>query len=132
MALAFAREGADVLIGYFSYDAANETMRAVEEAGRVGIALAGDIRDEAHCRASVDRTVGQFGKIDILINNAACEMNRGGLEQISTAEFERASKTKAYALFWLCRAAEPHMPAGGGINNTASSNADTPKPTLLP
>ena len=77
MALAFAREGADVLISYLSEESdAKETARVVEAAGRKCVPVAGDIRDEAHCRAIIDRAVKEFGKVDILVNNAAFQMSR--------------------------------------------------------
>src|SRR5205807_9359570 len=131
--LAFAREGADVLISYLSEDSdAQETAAAVEKAGQKCVAVAGDITDEGHCKRLVERAVKEFGKIDVLVNNAAFQMSREGIEDISTEEFDRTFKTNVYALFWLCKAAVPHMPRGGAIVNTTSVNLDTPKPTLLP
>src|SRR5947208_16966472 len=79
----------------------------------------------------VDRAVKEFGKVDILINNAAFQMTRESLEEISSEEFDRTFKTNVYAMFWLCKAAVPRMPPGGSIINTVSVNADTPKPKLL-
>jgi len=133
VALAFAREGADVLISYLNEEPdARETSRVVEAAGRKCVAVPGDIQDEGHCRQLVDRAVREFGKLDVLVNNAAFQMTRESLDQISTEEFDRTFKTNVYAMFWLCQAAVPHMPKGGAIINTSSVNADTPKPTLLP
>jgi NAD(P)-dependent dehydrogenase (short-subunit alcohol dehydrogenase family) len=133
VALAFAREGADVLISYLNEESdARETARVVEKAGRKCVAVGGDIRDEAHCRKLVDRAVKEFGKLDILVNNAAFQMTRQSLDEISSEEFDRTSKTNVYALFYLCKAAVPHMPPGGAIINTTSVNLDTPRPTLLP
>jgi len=133
VALAFAREGADVLISYLSEEAdAKETARVVEAAGRKCVAVAGDIRDEAHCRAIVERAVKEFGRIDVLVNNAAFQMTRESIDEISTDEFDRTMKTNLYAMFWLCRAAVPYMSAGGAIINTSSIQADTPSPQLLP
>jgi NAD(P)-dependent dehydrogenase (short-subunit alcohol dehydrogenase family) len=133
VALAFAREGADVLISYLSEEAdAQETARVVEAAGRRCVAVAGDISEEAHCRAIVDRAVEEFGKIDILVNNAAFQMTREDISEISTEEFDRTLKTNLYAMFWLTRAAVPHMPAGGSVINTSSIQADNPSPQLLP
>ncbi len=133
VALAFAREGADVLISYLNEEPdAKETARVVEAAGRKCVAVAGDICDEAHCRAIVDLAVKEFGKIDVLVNNAAFQMTRESIEEISTDEFDRTMKTNLYAMFWLCKAAVPYMSAGGSIINTSSIQADTPSPQLLP
>lgn len=133
VALAFAREGADVLISYLNEETdARETARAVEAAGRKCVTAPGDIRDEAHCRALVARAVKEFGKIDVLVNNAAYQMARESIDEISTDEFDRTMKTNLYAMFWLCKMAVPHMPAGGSIINTSSIQADSPSPQLLP
>jgi NAD(P)-dependent dehydrogenase (short-subunit alcohol dehydrogenase family) len=104
----------------------------VEAAGRKCITVAGDIQDEAHCRAIVDRAVKGFGKVDILVNNAAFQMSRESIEEISTEEFDRTLKTNLYAMFWLTRAAVPHMPEGSAVINTSSIQADNPSPQLLP
>src|SRR4051794_23286679 len=133
VALAFAREGADVLIAYLEEESdAKETARVVKDAGRKCVAVAGDIRDEAHCRAIIDRAVKEFGKVDILVNNAAFQMTRESIDEISTEEFDRTLKTNLYAMFWLTKAAVPHMPEGGTIINTSSIQADSPSPQLLP
>jgi NAD(P)-dependent dehydrogenase (short-subunit alcohol dehydrogenase family) len=133
VALAFAREGADVLISYLSEESdAKETARVVEASGRKCVTIPGDIQDEAHCRAIIDRAVKEFGKVDILVNNAAFQMTRESIEEISTDEFDRTLKTNLYAMFWLTRAAVPHMPAGGAVINTSSIQADSPSPQLLP
>ena len=133
VALAFAREGADVLISYLSEeDDAQETARVVEAAGRRCVAVAGDIGEEAHCRAIIDRAVKEFGRVDILVNNAAFQMTRERIEEICDEEFDRTLKTNLYAMFWLTRAAVPHMPEGGSVIDTSSIQADTPSPQLLP
>ena len=133
VALAFAREGADVLISYLSEESdAKETARVVEAAGRKCVTVAGDIQDEAHCKAIIDRAVKEFGKVDILVNNAAFQMTRESIEEISTEEFDRTLKTNLYAMFWLTKAAVPHMPEGGAVINTSSIQADNPSPQLLP
>ena len=133
VALAFAREGADVLISYLNEESdARETARVVEAAGRKCVAVAGDIQDEAHCQALIDRAVKEFGKVDVLVNNAAFQMSREDISEISTEEFDRTMKTNLYAMFWLCKAAVPHMPKGGAIINTTSIQADNPSPQLLP
>jgi NAD(P)-dependent dehydrogenase (short-subunit alcohol dehydrogenase family) len=133
VALAFAREGADVLISYLNEeDDAKETARVVEAAGRRCVAVPGDIRDEAHCRAIIERAMKEFGKVDILVNNAAYQMTREDISEISTEEFDRTVKTNLYAMFWLTKAAVPHMPEGGAVINTSSIQADSPSPQLLP
>src|SRR4051794_10166329 len=133
VALAFARQGADVLISYLSEEGdARETARVVEAAGRKCVDVAGDIQDEAHCRAIIDRAVEEFGKVDVLVNNAAFQMTREGISEISTEEFDRTLKTNVYAMFWLTKAAVPHMPEGGAVINTSSIQADNPSPQLLP
>ena len=133
VALAFAREGADVLISYLSEENdAEETARVVEAAGRKCLTVAGDISEEAHCRAIINRAVKEFGKVDVLVNNAAFQMTRESIEEISSEEFDRTLKTNLYAMFWLTKAAVPHMPKGGAVINTSSIQADAPSPELLP
>jgi NAD(P)-dependent dehydrogenase (short-subunit alcohol dehydrogenase family) len=133
VALAFAREGADVLVSYLSEERdAGETARVVEAAGRRCVTVAGDITEEAHCRAIIDRAVKEFGKVDILVNNAAFQMSREAIEEIGTEEFDRTLKTNLYAMFWMTKAAIPHMPHGGAVINTSSIQADAPSPQLLP
>ncbi|MEV7990314.1 SDR family oxidoreductase [Micromonospora sp. NPDC085948] len=135
IAIAYAREGADVLISYLSEDEdadARETIRLVEDAGRRGIAVRGDITDEAHCQKLVDRAVRDLGGIDILVNNAAYQMSQDkGILGISTEQFDRVLKTNLYAMFWLCKAAIPHLAEGSAIINTASIQAFDPSPQLL-
>jgi NAD(P)-dependent dehydrogenase (short-subunit alcohol dehydrogenase family) len=133
VALAFAREGADVLISYLSEESdAKETARVVEASGRKCVTVAGDISEEAHCKVIIDRAVNEFGKVDILVNNAAFQMSRDDISEISTDEFDRTLKTNLYAMFWLTKAAVPHMPKGGAVINTSSIQADSPSPELLP
>ncbi len=133
VALAFAREGADVLISYLSEETdAQETARVVEAEGRKCVAVAGDISEEAHCHSIIDRAVKEFGKVDILVNNAAFQMSRDDISEIETEEFDRTLKTNLYAMFWLTKAAVPHMPKGGAVINTSSIQADNPSPQLLP
>src|SRR5215207_4934017 len=132
VALAFAREGADILISYLNEESdAQETVRIVQKEGRKCI-VAGDIQEESHCKHLVERAVSEFGKVDILVNNAAFQMTRESLEEISSEEFDRTFKTNIYATFYLSKAAVPYMPKGGSIINTSSINAATPNPTLLP
>jgi NAD(P)-dependent dehydrogenase (short-subunit alcohol dehydrogenase family) len=132
VALAFAREGADVLISYLNEDAdARESARLVEQAGHKAVLVAGDIGDAAHCRAIVAKAVDAFGRIDVLVNNAAFQMTRDSLAEIADEEWERTFRVNITAMFHLCKAALPHMRPGSSIINTASVNADTPKPKLL-
>src|SRR3712207_4407219 len=111
VALAFAREGADVLISYLEEEEpdARETVRVVGESGKRAVPVPGDIRDESHCQRIVDQAVQEFGKIDILVNNAAYQMVRSGIQEISSEQFDRTFRTNIYAMFYLCKAAIPHM-----------------------
>jgi NAD(P)-dependent dehydrogenase (short-subunit alcohol dehydrogenase family) len=133
VAIAFAREGADVLIAYLNEDDdAKETAHWVEQAGRKAVLVPGDVSSAAHCRAIVDKAVEAFGRIDILVNNAAHQMTYEALDDIPDEEWEQTFATNIHAMFYLAKAALPHMAEGGAIINTTSVNADTPKPTLLP
>lgn len=132
VALAFAREGADVLVSYYNeHNDAKETQRLVEDAGCRCLLMAGDIKDPAHCRAIVEKAVSTFGGIDVLVNNAAHQASFSSIEDISDDEWEVTFRTNIHAMFYLTKAAIPHMPEGGSIINTASINADTPSPQLL-
>jgi NAD(P)-dependent dehydrogenase (short-subunit alcohol dehydrogenase family) len=133
VAIAFAREGADVLIAYLNeHDDAKDTARLVEEAGQRAVLVAGDLSEPEHCREVVDRAVTEFGRIDVLVNTAAYQMTHETLEEVTDEEWEYTFATNIHAMFRLCKAALPHMGSGGSIINTASINADQPKPTLLP
>ena len=133
VALAFAREGADVLISYLEEEErdARETARAVESAGRRCITVAGDIQDESHCKLLVERAVEEFGRLDVLVNNAAFQMTHEEIDEITSEEFDRTMRTNIYAMFYLCKAALPHLKEGGSIINTASIQAYQPSPQLL-
>ncbi|HYE42439.1 MAG TPA: SDR family oxidoreductase [Caulobacteraceae bacterium] len=132
VALAFAREGADVLVSYLCEDEdAEETRRLVEAAGRRCVLIPGDIGDAAHCRTIVAQAVEAFGRVDILVNNAAHQDSFGDIAEISDEEWERTFRVNIHAMFYLAKAAVPHMPPGSSIINTASINADTPSPQLL-
>ena len=133
VAIAFAREGADILISYLNEDDdAQETARWIEEAGRKVVLVPGDISDAAHCRSIVAQAVEAFGRIDILVNNAAHQMTFEAIEDIPDEEWDKTFATNIHAMFYLSKAAVPHMAEGSAIINTASVNADTPKPMLLP
>ena len=132
VALAFAREGADVLISYLSEEGnAQETARVVREAGRTCLTVAGDISAEDQCTSLVQRALTEFGGLDILVNNAAYQMSHEGIADISTEELEHTFRTNIFAMFWLCKAALPHMREGGAIINTTSIQAYQPTPALL-
>ena len=132
VAIAFAREGADLLISYLNEeDDAAETARLVEQAGRRCVRVAGDIADAGHCRAIVDRAVSELGGVDILVNNAAHQMSFEAITDIPEEEWDRTFATNMHAMFYLAKAAVPHMKEGSAIINTTSVNADTPSPELL-
>jgi NAD(P)-dependent dehydrogenase (short-subunit alcohol dehydrogenase family) len=134
VALAFAREGADVLISYLEEEEADatETASVVEDAGMKCVKVPGDIVEEAQCQAIIQKAVDEFGGIDVLVNNAAHQMTVNGIADISTELLDRTFKTNIYAMFWLVKAALPHMPRGGSIINTCSIQAYQPSPPLLP
>lgn len=134
VALAFAREGADVVISYLPQEErdAQETVRLIESAGRRAVPVPGDITEEQHCVDLVRRAVEELGGIDILVNNAAYQMaQEKGIAEITTEQFDRVLKTNLYAMFWICKAAVPHMPPGSSIINTSSIQAFDPSPPLL-
>jgi NAD(P)-dependent dehydrogenase (short-subunit alcohol dehydrogenase family) len=134
VAIAFAREGADLVLAYLAEEQADaeRTAELVREAGRRVELVPGDIRDERHCTHIIDTAVSALGGIDVLVNNAAYQMSQqDGLLGISTEQFDRVLKTNLYAMFWLCKAAVPHMPRGSAIINTASIQAFQPSPELL-
>src|ERR671917_1080349 len=116
VAIAFAREGADVLCSYLSEDEdAAETKRLVEEAGRRCITVAGDIGDRDHCFALVDRAVGELGRLDVLVNNAAFQMSYESFLDIPPEEIDFVFRTNILAMFHLCQAAVPRMEPGSTI-----------------
>lgn len=132
VALAFAREGADVLIAYLEEEPdAQETVRIVEAEGRRAIAVGGDISDENHCRQLVQRAVKEFSTIDILVNNAAFQRTHDSIQEVPSEEFEYTFRTNIFAMFYLCKAALPHMKPGGSIINVASIQAYEPSSALL-
>jgi NAD(P)-dependent dehydrogenase (short-subunit alcohol dehydrogenase family) len=132
VAIAFAREGADVLISYLNeHRDATETAEHVEAAGRKAVLVAGDIRNEAHCRHIIDTAISELGGIDIIVNNAAFQMSRKSLQEVSAEEWDRTFKTNIYPMFYLCKMAEEHLKPGSSVINTTSVNAYKPKPTLI-
>ncbi|WP_336812391.1 SDR family oxidoreductase [Bosea sp. MMO-172] len=132
VAIAFAREGANVLISYLNEDDdAEETRRWVEKAGQKAVLMPGDIQKAAHCRRIVERAAAEFGGIDILVNNAAHQASFDTIDEISDEEWQLTFAVNIHAMFYLTKAAVPHMKPGACIINTASVNADKPNPTLL-
>jgi len=133
VAIAYAREGADVAISYMPEEErdAQETAKWVEQAGRKAVRLPGDIEDERHCASMIDRMFDEFGRLDILVNNAAYQRTYEKIEDVPTEEFVRTFRTNVFAMFWLCRAAVPRMKPGSAIINTASIQAFDPSPNLL-
>ena len=131
--IAFAREGADIVLSYLSEDQdARDTAALVEEAGRRVLVIRGDISDPAHCREIIDRTVGEFGRVDVLVNNAAFQMTRESPEEVPDEEWDYTFATNISAMFHLTKAALPHMKAGSSIIGSSSINSDMPSPTLAP
>jgi NAD(P)-dependent dehydrogenase (short-subunit alcohol dehydrogenase family) len=134
VAIAFAREGADLVLSYLpeEQDDAESTAALVRQAGRKVELVPGDIRDEQHCTHIIETAVSALGGIDVLVNNAAYQMTQqDGLLGITTEQFDRVMKTNLYAMFWLCKAAVPHMPKGSAIINTSSIQAVQPSPELM-
>ena len=132
VAIAFAREGADVLCSYWNeHDDAAETRRLVEDAGRRCVTVAGDIGDRDHSRALVERAVGELGRLDVLVNNAAYQMSHDSFLDIPPDELDFVFRTNMLAMFHLCQAAVPHMEPGSTIVNTTSIQAAQPSPELL-
>jgi NAD(P)-dependent dehydrogenase (short-subunit alcohol dehydrogenase family) len=132
VAIAFAREGADCLIAYLNEDEdAKETQRLIEAAGRKAVLVSGDLGTPDHCRSIIEHAVEDLGGIDILVNNAAHQATFQSIEEISDDEWEKTFEINIHAMFYLTKAAVPHMKPGSAIINTASINSDMPNPTLL-
>jgi NAD(P)-dependent dehydrogenase (short-subunit alcohol dehydrogenase family) len=133
VAIAFAREGADVLIAYLNEDEdARDVARHIEDAGRQCILVSGDLSDAQHCRAVVERAVSEFGRIDVLVVNAAFQMMHEDLEEIADEEWDYTFKLNVGSYFYLTKAALPHMGEGASIIGSSSVNSDSPNPTLAP
>ena len=132
VAIAFGREGADVLVSYLNeHEDAENTKATLEKDGAKVVLLSGDVQNADHCRTIVDKAMEAFGAIDILVNNAAHQATFKEIEDISDEEWELTFKVNIHAMFYLVKATVPHMKPGGSIINTASINADAPNPTLL-
>lgn len=132
VAIAYAREGADVAIAYLDeHEDAKDTAKWVEAEGRQCLLLPGDLAHKQHCHDIVSKTVGQFGRIDILVNNAAFQMSHETLDEIDDEEWVKTFDINITAIFRICKAALPSMPRGSSIINTSSVNSDDPSPSLL-
>ncbi|MEU1291701.1 SDR family oxidoreductase [Streptomyces sp. NPDC005840] len=134
VALAFAREGADVLFTYLPEEGeeAAATTRLIEDAGRTAVAVPCDIREEEQCLRLIERAVTEWGRVDLLVNNAAYQMSQpDGIAKITTEQFDRVVRTNLYGMFWLTKAALPHIPRGGCVINTTSVQGYQPSPHLL-
>jgi NAD(P)-dependent dehydrogenase (short-subunit alcohol dehydrogenase family) len=136
VAIAYAREGADVLISYLGTggeeDDARSTAALVRDAGHTAVLVAGDVSDPQHCRDVIAAAVRAFGRVDVLVHNAAFQMTHETLEEISDAEWDHTLATNISAMFHLVKAALPHMGEGGSIIGSSSVNSDMPSPTLAP
>ena len=133
VAIAYAREGADVVISYLSEDDdARDTAKYVEDAGRKAVLVRGDVSEAQHCRDIIARAVEEFGRVDVLVSNAAYQMTHGSLEEIPDDEWGYTFRTNVEAMFHLCKAAVPHMAPGSSIIGSSSVNSDSPSPTLAP
>ena len=132
VAIAFAREGADVAVSYLSeHEDARETERLVREAGRRVLLLPGDISDEQHCNELVRRTMQELGRLDILVNNAAHQLRYASIEELPSEDWDYTFRTNIYAMFYLTRAAWPHLQPGSTVINTTSIQAYKPSANLL-
>jgi NAD(P)-dependent dehydrogenase (short-subunit alcohol dehydrogenase family) len=132
VAIAFAREGADVLISYLNeHEDARETERWVTRAGRRAVLVPGDVGDEAHCRHIVNTALQEFGRLDVLINNAGFQRTHTELSEFTAEEIEHTFRTNIESMFFLSRAAAEHMRPGSSIINTTSIQSDDPSPELL-
>jgi NAD(P)-dependent dehydrogenase (short-subunit alcohol dehydrogenase family) len=131
-AIAYAREGADVAINYLPAEEpdAREVIQLIEQAGRKGLAIPGDLRDEAFCTRLVDEAVRGLGGLDILVCNAARQQTRASILDITSEDFDATMKTNIYAPFWIIKAALPHLKPGASIIGTASEQAYDPSPDL--
>jgi NAD(P)-dependent dehydrogenase (short-subunit alcohol dehydrogenase family) len=132
IAIAYAREGADVLVAYLDeHDDAREVKALIEQEGRKAVLVAGDLRNPQHCRSVIRQAVEVLGGIDILVNNAAHQATFKDIGDISDEEWQLTFDVNIHAMFYLTKAAVPHMKPGSAVINTASVNSDMPNPILL-
>jgi NAD(P)-dependent dehydrogenase (short-subunit alcohol dehydrogenase family) len=133
VAIAYAREGADVLMSYLEEDDdAQDTAEYVHAAGQQAVLVRGDVSSADHCRLVIAQAVEAFGRIDVLVSNAAYQMTHETIEEISDEEWDYTFRTNVSAMFYLCKAALPHMRPGASIIGSSSVNSDMPSPTLAP
>ena len=133
VAIAYAREGADVVISYLSEDSdARDVAEYVEQAGRRAVLVPGDLSEAQHCRDVIARTVAEFGRVDVLVSNAAFQMDHDSIEDVPDDEWGFTFRTNVEAMFHLVKAAVPHMAPGSAIIGSSSVNSDMPSPTLAP
>jgi NAD(P)-dependent dehydrogenase (short-subunit alcohol dehydrogenase family) len=132
VAIAYAREGADVAINYFPTEEpdAQEVVALIKAEGRVAVAIPGDLREEAFCMHLVEEAVGGLGGLDILVSNAGRQQIRASILDITSDDFDATMKTNIYAPFWIIKAALPHLKPGSVIIATASEQAYDPSPDL--
>lgn len=132
-AIAYAREGADIVLNYLPEEEsdAREVVQLIEAEGRKAICLPGDLKDERFCQSLVSQAVERLGGLDILVNVAGKQQAVEAIADITTEQFDATFKSNVYALFWLCKAALPHLPAGATIINTASIQSYSPSQNLL-
>ncbi|MBD2431417.1 MULTISPECIES: SDR family oxidoreductase [Fischerella] len=132
VAIAFAKEGADVAIAYLNeHDDAKETKHLVEAQGRKAVTISGDVGDETFCQQAIQQTIDEFGKLDILVNNAAEQHPQKSIEDISKEQLEQTFRTNIFSMFFLTKAALKHLQEGGSIINTTSVTAYKGSPELL-
>ena len=131
-AITFAREGADIAINYLPAEEedAQEVIKLIKDAGRNGVAIPGDLRDEQFCKQLVERAVESLGGLDIVVNNAARQQTRASILDVSSEDFDATMKTNIYAPFWIIKAALPHLKPGSCIIGTSSEQAADPSPDL--
>ncbi len=131
-AIAYAREGSDVAINYLPAEApdAAEVISLIQDAGRKGVAIPGDLRDEAFCRQLVQQAVDQLGGLDIVVSNAGRQQSRASILDLTSEDFDATMKTNIYAPFWIIKAALPHLKPGSAIIGTTSEQAYDPSPDL--
>lgn len=133
VAIAFAREGADVAVSYLDeHDDANDVKGWIEKAGRKCLLLPGDLRSAEHCKRIVDETAAAFGGLDVLVNNAAYQQVAQDFDEVTVEDWDKTFAVNINALFYVTKAAVPHMKNGGSIVNTSSVNAKKPMASLLP
>lgn len=133
VAILFAQEGADVAISYLNeHEDAEDTKARVEKYGRRCLLLPGDVSDEKHCTAIVNKTIKQFNRIDILVNNAAIQIEAESLEDVKTKDLVKTFETNIFSFFWITKAALAHMQEGSAIINSTSVTAYRGSPALIP